>query len=463
MGSDGKAQLFRKGSIRRMEPTRSFETKRSVLLVMAVILGLSGCDRGSQSKIVPMAGEATTQQELNTSPAPTVPASEPSKIATTDSTQHPIDALPQGKEYRKATQALDSGDFEKAEEIRGKLSKDPQYGVLATAVEALALVKKGKHQQAMELAESISEVPVMQGESYAIAGEVFQREGNWNAAIDAFNHSIEINPQHTRAHRWLGIIYYDSGAMRLATEHLRKVADLDTSDVRALFLSGRIHADYEQFQEAVQDFGRLLDRNPPTELEVTARVAMSESLCELRRLEDARSALEGCPEVAAVFATKARIEEAAGNVTAAADFAQSALELNPKNRRARLVLGRMHVGQKEFSEAIEVLQLAVEQHPFDHETRLLFGRSLLAEGDTEKGQMEIERATELKDTFLKFSDLHQDAIKQPFNVDLRLQLGQFAERLGKFEIAKSWYRAVLGLQPDNEMALQAIQKLDQGK
>ncbi len=89
------------------------------------------------------------------------------------------------------------------------------------------------------LAENISTVPVMQAEAYVIAGEVFQRQNRLLEAIGAFENAIAIHPDHVRANRWLGAVYYDTGSMRLATKHLRKTSELDPSDVNSLLLSPR--------------------------------------------------------------------------------------------------------------------------------------------------------------------------------------------------------------------------------
>ncbi len=44
--------------------------------------------------------------------------------------------------------------------------------MLAEAIAGLMLVKQGKYDEAIAIAENISAVPVMQAEAYVIAGEV---------------------------------------------------------------------------------------------------------------------------------------------------------------------------------------------------------------------------------------------------------------------------------------------------
>ncbi len=80
-------------------------------------------------------------------------------------------------------------------------------------------------------------------------------------------------------------------------------------------------------------------------------------------------------------------------------------------------------------------------------------------GRAEEGKALLKRSTEIKETFLKLAELHLSANEKPFDVPVRLQLGEVAEKLGRTAVALSWYQAALGLEPANEQATQAIARL----
>ncbi len=374
---------------------------------------------------------------------------------------HPIDNVEEGKKFRIAARALDRGDFEAALRIRDELKQSPQYSVLATALDALTLVKQGKLDEAIALAEEVSAVPVMQCDAYVIAGEVFQRQNRLNEAIAAFENALQINPLHVRAHLWLGSIYHDTGAMGLAPIHLRKAAELEPTEVKSLLLSARIFQDYEQYPDAIQDYRKVLDRADSEEMELSVRVKLAECLSELRQLEEATAVLRDCPETPGVLALRATVAEASGDMETAVLNARRALRQSPGNRIASLVLGRILVAERKWGEAVGFLEAATESDPFDHETKLLYGRALVGSGEIESGKASIQKATELKDLFLKFADLHHDATKHPTDAAIRVSLGQLAEKLGKIELAKSWYRAAIGLDPKNQEAAQSMAQLKQ--
>jgi tetratricopeptide (TPR) repeat protein len=186
-------------------------------------------------------------------------------------------------------------------------------------------------------------------------------------------------------------------------------------------------------------------------------------LLKLRRLDEAEQALAGAPPVPGVLASRGAIAEAKGETETAVQLAQEALQRAPDNRSARLILARIYLAQRKWDAALPVLEHMVDNAPYDHEARLLFGRALVGSGERDRGETEIQRATELKNTFLKFADLHQEAIKNPEDVAIRISLGQLAEKLGKPQLAENWYRAALGLDPGNKAAADALQLLNPPK
>ncbi len=387
----------------------------------------------------------------------------PSKVDAPSSVSndgiHPIDQVPQGKQFRLASSAVDRGDFAEAERIGSELAADSQYNVLSTAIRGQILAKQGKFDEAIRIAEEISAVPVMQCEAYVIAGEVFQRQNRLKEALGAFQNAVELNPRHVRANLWLGAIYYDTGAMRLATDHLRKAAELDPVDVNSLLLSAKIFKEYEQYDEAIRDYRVLLERVLKPDVQLLVRVNLAECFVALRDLDTARMTLKDCAEVPSVLSTRSAIEEFAGENAAALSLAQSVLKQLPTDRSTGLIAGRVLVVQRDWNAAIPLLERLTRSLPYDHEPRLLYGRALLGSGEKDRGEQEIRKATELKDVFLKFADLHQEAIKRPQDAALRVDIGRLAEQLGKPGLAKNWYRVALGLDDQNPDALAALKRM----
>jgi tetratricopeptide (TPR) repeat protein len=373
---------------------------------------------------------------------------------------HPIDHAPEGRMFRVATRALDNGKNDEAFKIRDELkTRATQFHPLATAIDAIAAVKQGRLDQALRMAEELSSLQIMQPESYVIAGEVFQMQNRLAEARNAFEAALAMNPAHIRAHLWIGTIYYDTGAMRLATNHLRKAAELEPNEVNALLLSGKIFQDYEQYEDAILDYKKAAERLTAEDKKVGTKIKIAECLVELRKLDEAKELLSGLPSTPNVLAERAKVSETMGQFEDAAKFAKETIAIAPNHPLANLILGRIALTERRWQDAKDSVEKMVVAMPYDHESRLIYGRALVGLGETEKGQSEIKRATELKDTFLKFADLHQEAIQKPDDPLLRVQLGKLAEDLGKIDLARSWYRAALGLDTQNAEAAERLKKL----
>lgn len=421
-------------------------------VVMLWLVQLGGCE--SQQAPLRPSGSAASQADRADS------IDRPRPVSPAVSAEHPIDQTPEGIQYRAAVAAVDRGDLETALQYRKQLETSPQYSVLADAIGGFMLAKVGKFEEAIAVAEAISRVPVMQSEAYLIAGQAFHGLGRWGAAIEAFRGALQAYEHSTRAHRWLGALLYDTGAMWEAVEHLRAVAALDPSDTRSLRLSGLIHYDYQQYAEAIQDYQELLLRPLDDDLQLAVRLELADSLRELRRYDEALKTLADSAQQPSVIAMRAFCHESAGDEAQALQTALRAIEREPGNRLANLVAGRIELSQRRPVEAVAYLDRAVAADSTAHESRFLLGRALLQGGNTEQGQVELDRATQLRELTLELAELHLEAIARPEDAPLRVKMGELAEQIGRHQAARSWYRAAIGLDPENLKAKASLRRLD---
>lgn len=374
--------------------------------------------------------------------------------------QHPIDELPEGKRYRTGTKALDANDLTKVREIADELLQSKDYAPLGQALEGFLLVRSGKLDEAMSLAERLSEIPVLQAECYLIAGEVFTKRLQYLAALDAFTNAAKKDPSNVRAHRWLAVVYHDTGAMNKATEHLRIVASLDPTDLRSLRFAGMIHREYEKFEDSVIDYQNALKRNPPAKVADEIRLELAESLLKLRKLEEVQQTLAAVvSKSASRSALLAESLETAGQVDEAMAAAKEALEMDSNHLRSRLVMGRLYNGNRQWDQSIECLQPVVAQYPAEHEPMFLLGRALISSGQEDEGKKWLAESKKFKDKFLKFSELNASAVNRPEDAALRIEIGKLAEELQKIGIARTWYLAALGLDPSSAEAKEALTRL----
>lgn len=414
----------------------------------------------SQPQVQELEQPKQSVTESGTKPT-TEPAAEPTaEPAAEPIVQSPLDSLPAGKRYRMGTVALDANDLATVRAIADELLQSKEVAVLGRALDAFLLIRGGKLDEALAVAEELSEISIMQAECYVIAGEVFMRRVQFLAAINAFSNAVKLDPSHVRAHRWLGVVYHDTGAMSMATDHLRSVAKFDPKDYRALRFSGLIFREYEKFEDSVTDYREALNRNPPEKIANDIRLEMAESLLKLRKLEEVQATLA---TVTARSATRsallAEALETEGKNAEAMKAAEEAIELDGNHLRASLVLGRLYNGNRQWDLSVERLQKVVAKYPAEHEPMFLLGRALVSSGQDEEGKKMLAESKRIKDVFLRFSELNTEAVRRSQDVPLRIELGKLAEELRKPGIARTWYLAALGLDSENAIAKEALTRL----
>jgi len=439
-------QITKQNGLSVLSPKHLFAACLCWMLVL-------GCEPASTPQ--PVVTAPVQVQDPKEQSASVADSKEPQSVAL-----HPIDELPEGKRYRTGTKALDANDLTKVREIADELLQSKDYAPLGQALEGFLLVRSGKLDEAMSLAERLSEIPVLQAECYLIAGEVFTKRLQYLAALDAFTNAAKKDPSNVRAHRWLAVVYHDTGAMNKATEHLRIVASLDPTDLRSLRFAGMIHREYEKFEDSVTDYQNALKRNPPAKVADEIRLELAESLLKLRQLEEVQQTLAAVvSKSASRSALLAESLETAGQVDEAMAAAKEALEMDSNHLRSRLVLGRLYNGNRQWDQSIECLQPVVAQYPAEHEPMFLLGRALISSGKEDEGKKWLTESKKFKDTFLKFSELNAAAVNRPQDAALRIEIGKLAEELQKVGIARTWYLAALGLDPSNVEAKEALTRL----
>ncbi len=361
----GGAPTQRAAAITGCRPRRAagWSTVSWGLALSCALCGSGGCDSRDQQ-------ESASTTSVPTASDPAGPQGTGEHDASPPAFVHPIDQVPEGAIYRRAVTALDAGDVVGALAARRLLENHPRYVVLAEAVDALALVKKKEYDAALRAAENLSKIPALQAESYMIAGEVFHAQGKWQDALGAFHGALKLHPDLMRAHRWLGAIYYDMGAMHLAIEHLRKVAELDATDYRSPRLCGLIQHDYQQYGEAVDSYTRALERSPPEPVATEIRLGLADSLRELRRVEEALATLGACQDSAKVRSAQAACYETSGKLDEALKQALGAVELAPRDPGANHVLGRLYLSARRPADAVGPLQIACGCRPLQPRTPL---------------------------------------------------------------------------------------------
>jgi tetratricopeptide (TPR) repeat protein len=93
-------------------------------------------------------------------------------------------------------------------------------------------------------------------------GNVYGWEKKWDQAIEAYQQSLKIKPDHDTANFNLGIAYYSKGDLDSAKKHFLKTVEVSPKHYRAFYNLGLISYKQGNFAEARNYWEQALRLNP---------------------------------------------------------------------------------------------------------------------------------------------------------------------------------------------------------
>src|SRR5690242_20709158 len=234
--------------------------------------------------------------------------------------------------------------FEKA------LSIDPNYLPMRMAVVNIR-IEQGDLDGAKKLLTDYTAVNPKDALSYAMLGEIDLKQRRYAEAVDATNKALANDPKATKLYAQLADAYTGAGNAKAAAEARAKVGD----GVPALgdpILLGLVQTQVTPAPGgAQQPAGQPSEKDAepsgvsPTALRTLTPAREAEFLLATGQYDAARqkleSALRSRPNDSELLYTYARVEAADGNFPQAKSRAQSAVEANPRDPVAWVVLGRV--------------------------------------------------------------------------------------------------------------------------
>lgn len=292
--------------------------------------------------------------------------------------------------------------------------------------------------------------------AYTLSGEALYRAKQFRDATRILNDAIRMDPQQTDAHRWLAATYYDLGAMNHAIGHLGMVAQQDRGDPRPHRLIGLIQKDYEEYRKAIEAYRECLRRGPSPAAKEEVLLELAECLVKQQQHDEALQTLRNCPSSAQSFWLQAECQRALGDKAAAQQLLDQALRRDAKHLQAMYLKGMLELEAGQAEAAAAVLEKAVAAYPKEWRPRYSLAMACKRLGDDRRAAEHLELVEQVRRLRDRFTDLHNQAIKDPDNADLRYELGVVARELDKPLLAVSWFEAALALQPDHAAALREL-------
>ncbi|MBC7854199.1 MAG: tetratricopeptide repeat protein [Pirellulaceae bacterium] len=336
--------------------------------------------------------------------------------------------------------------------VREGLPKLAGYASLREPVELLTLglnvVERKDLARSAQGLGRLTNNPKLRMRALTMLGEALYVMGDYHAAERAYLEVLATSPRNVVAHRGLQLIYYDLGDYDRMETHALEVAKIDQSDYRPHRLLGFLRRDTESWETAIVEYKESLRRSPhqPTREEVL--LEMADCYVQLRKYPEALDMLIDARPSAQKTYLEAQCKYATKHVPAAKKLLDESLQTSPDHVQSLLLRSDIALTEDDAPAARGFLERAVEAAPYDNNAHQKLSTVLLRLGEKEGARKEADRAKELLDLHLRFSELNSEASQRPKDIAVRKELAAIARQLGREEEAKRWERVVAGMTAD---------------
>lgn len=365
------------------------------------------------------------------------------------------------RHFQIGMEGVRNNDREKIEQAVAALEDVPSYRAQHAYLQGSLRMRDDQPEQALRLAMSSQDHPDLDAEARVLAGEAAYQLGAAGNAKLLWEDALALDPQCVAAHQWLGVLYFDLGAMDNAILHLKTVSELSPEDPRPDRLMGLINLDYERPEVAIPHYRETLRRAPNQPGVETVWLELAECQIKQREYASAMESLSHCADSPRKKRLAASCQMNLGSLEEARRLAQEALQAEPDNVDSLQLNAEIALVDGQVERAAELLRTAAKVDPFDHGTRTQLAQVLGRLGREEESRQHAERAEELQKLWQRFSDLQIDAINQAANAEIRYEVGQLADQLGRPRLADSWFKAALAIDPGLTAASEALATGDQ--
>ncbi|HVX16194.1 MAG TPA: tetratricopeptide repeat protein [Pirellulales bacterium] len=370
--------------------------------------------------------------------------------------------------YRRAVAAIDRADINTStlDQMQYELlylgngvDVEPQRGLLR----AKLLIAENRYMAALEqlsIAESTDETRVR---ALVLAGEALYRDGRFREAGAAWVRATQLDPQNVNAYRWLGVAYYELGTVDAAMHYLQEVAKLVPTDPRPHRVMGVIWRDLDEFHNSAEAYRESLERDSTSSLSDEVRFEYAQVLSSSQEHAKALEAIRQLPSTADVLALRATCLYGLGQLDEAARLLDQVIEEQPEHFPALVSRTKIALERSEHDLATKLSRRAGELKPKSPETLNLLIATYLREGNREKAKQCEQELLDVSNRLDAYHDLVSRASADPSDDDLRFRAGTLAAELGMKEAATWWLRAAVFLDPNNEAARRALDRLSDGR
>lgn len=224
-------------------------------------------------------------------------------------------------------------------------------------------------------------------------GRIYVATGRLTEAEDLYTKLKAAAPNDPRAYQALGIFYLSSGQRDKAASEFESLAVSKPRDTSVMAYRIEVLLDLNRMQAASPLIKTALGANGdnPRILLASGRLLASQGKYQ-EAIERLEKTVKLSPDSASAYYFLGMAQKGADLPDAAkASFVQ-ALKLSPRMSQAAAAMASLDAKNGDQSEALQMADKALETNPVSTSGHIARGRALIAKGDSQHGEAEVEEA-----------------------------------------------------------------------
>ncbi|MFO0890004.1 MAG: tetratricopeptide repeat protein [Isosphaeraceae bacterium] len=287
-----------------------------------------------------------------------------------------------------------------------------------------------------------------------LAGQIERKRDRARAAEAELIQAVRLDPGLSQARRELAFLYGIQGRRADMDAQFRALSRLVPLDMNGVFLWTNCNEDVVFNIANRPILERFLAADPGDRW---SRLALAEVMFSSGQLEDSEAMLAPLPEgdVGAIsIRARMRIQQAQ------MEEASRLLALGPEEEPSLAYLrGQMVLNRRDPATAAQLFRTALDYDPAHREAVVGLSVALHALGQEAESVALRRRAEDMRNLSNLLLEGFEHLERGSRDPSLPRRLGAACEAVGRPEVARSWYRVALGLDPDNPRIRSALERL----
>lgn len=349
--------------------------------------------------------------------------------------------------FDSAVVALDAGDSREAERLLRALHRREGFERHCELLHGGLALRSGRLNEALRSFSRVLPEGDLKRPALMWTGEALYGTDQLAVSLSCFTQILEDAPDDEAAIRWAAAIKFDLGAMNDALRHLEHLVELNPNDFAAHRLMGTIYFDFEKWQEAGESLQNAYRSSVGNTIHQKVGCEFARALLKQRKYDQAQNICNELNEDESVLTTKAECAWVSGDREFALDLLERAAKLVPDNHKANLLAGRIHIERGQPQLAVPHLETAIKAKPFDFDAHYHLTIAFRQLKQQELAQKQFAKQESIREFRVRMAELNQQAIENPQDKQVRLELARLCHDIGHTKLARIWEKAARGCIP----------------